>query len=99
MEQAASDRVLYQIRVKGVLDRQWVDWFEGAALSYKGDVTVIDCSVADQAALQGLLRQLYSLGLTLISVNPVEQQNSNPSQRQHRESPDTAAHKGDLDSA
>jgi hypothetical protein len=35
-------------------------------------VTTLTGTVADQAALQGLLRRLYSLGLPLISVNCVE---------------------------
>jgi hypothetical protein len=34
--------------------------------------TALTGVVADQAALQGLLRRLYSLGLPLISVNWVE---------------------------
>jgi hypothetical protein len=35
----------------------------------------------DQAALQGLLRRLYSLGLPLISVNCVEGGNRPPSEQ------------------
>lgn len=63
----------YQIRVKGTLDREWGDWLDGAKISYEEKVTVLTCAPVDQAALHGLLRRLYSLGLTLISVNPVEQ--------------------------
>jgi len=73
MNQATGDSILYQIRVKGMLDSQWSEWFDGAELSYENDVTVLLYSVTDQAALQGLLRRLYSLGLTLISVNPVQE--------------------------
>ena len=32
-------------------------------------VTTLTGTIADQAALQGLLRRLYSLGLPLMSVN------------------------------
>lgn len=35
-------------------------------------VTTLTGVVADQAALHGLLRRLYSLGLPLISVNVVD---------------------------
>ena len=73
MEQVAGRSMLYQIRVKGVLGDQWSEWIGSTVLSYEDDVTVLTCPIADQAALQGLLRQLYSLGLTLISVNPVEE--------------------------
>ena len=62
----------YQIRVQGTLDPEWGAWLDGAETSYEEKVTVLTCSPVDQAALQGLLRRLYSLGLTLISVNPVE---------------------------
>ena len=72
MEQVTGDSTLYQIRVKGVLPSQWSEWIDGTVLSYEDDVTVLACPIADQAALHGLLRQLYSLGLTLISINAVE---------------------------
>ena len=63
---------VYRIRVKGVLDEAWGEWFEDAALSYEEGATVLTYEAADQAALQGVLRQLYALGIPLISVNPVE---------------------------
>ena len=66
----------YQIKVPGELDESWADW--GGQMSImvesKGDgppVTTLTGTV-DQAALQGLLRRLYSLGLPLISVILVE---------------------------
>jgi hypothetical protein len=63
----------YQIKVPGELDRSWTEVpgimilrIEKMADGYP--VTRLSCEV-DQAALQGLLRQLYALGLPLISVN------------------------------
>jgi pimeloyl-ACP methyl ester carboxylesterase len=44
-----------------------VEWIPGGKL-----VTIEDGGHLDQAALQGLLRRLYSLGLPLISVICVE---------------------------
>jgi len=66
----------YQIKVPGELDESWSDWTGGMtiAVESEGDgppVTTLTGTV-DQAALQGLLRRLYSLGLPLISVNCVE---------------------------
>jgi len=63
--------VTYQIKVPGYLD-----WGGGMMIlvEIEGDdppVTTLTGSV-DQAALHGLLRRLYSLGLPLISVNYVE---------------------------
>ena len=64
----------YEIRVRGVLDRQWSAWFEG--LEVTGDEergqTVIAGPVADQAALHGLLAKVRDLGLPLVSVRRVD---------------------------
>jgi hypothetical protein len=62
----------YQIQVPGELDESWSDWAGGMTITVESEgvgppVTTLTGKV-DQAALQGLLRQLYSLGLPLISV-------------------------------
>jgi hypothetical protein len=62
----------YQIQVPGHLDESWADWFEGVTIRVEREgegppVTTLTGSL-DQAALQGLLRRLYSLGLPLVSV-------------------------------
>jgi hypothetical protein len=66
----------YQIKVPGKLDESWSDWVGGMTVTVEGEgdgtpVTILT-STFDQAALQGLLRRLYSLGLPLISVNCLE---------------------------
>jgi hypothetical protein len=68
--------VTYQIKVPGHLDESWSDWAEGMtiAVESEGDrppITTLTGTL-DQAALQGLLRRLYSLGLPLISVNSLD---------------------------
>jgi hypothetical protein len=61
--------VTYRIRVKGHLDPLWAEWFSGMALVHEADwTTTIAGSVADQAALHGLLAVIRDLGLELISV-------------------------------
>jgi hypothetical protein len=65
----------YQIKVPGHIGESWSDWAGGMTLTVEreGDglpVTTLTGTL-DQAALQGLLRRLYSLGLPLISVNCV----------------------------
>jgi hypothetical protein len=61
----------YQIMVPGHIGEGWTDWVEGLTITVDDDggwpVTTLTGTV-DQAALQGLLRRLYSLGLPLISV-------------------------------
>jgi hypothetical protein len=63
--------------VPGHLDANWSEWAEGMTITVENEgdgpsVTTLTGVVADQAALQGLLRRLYSLGLPLISVNCIE---------------------------
>ena len=66
----------YQIKVPGHIGKSWSDWAGGMTITVDREgnsppVTVLT-GVLDQAALQGLLRRLYSLGLPLISVHYVE---------------------------
>lgn len=64
----------YAIRLAGQLDQRWSDWFEGFTLSTAADgTTVLVGTAADQAALHGLLRRIGDLGVTLISINPIDQ--------------------------
>jgi hypothetical protein len=63
--------VTYLIKVPGALDGKWLEWNGGMVVTIEGDenepITALTIT-ADQAALHGLLRHLYSLGLPLISV-------------------------------
>jgi hypothetical protein len=72
-ELTLSQPAAYEIRVPGELDPSWSDWAGGMAIAVESEgdgppVTTLTGMVADQAALQGLLRRLYSLGLPLLSV-------------------------------
>ena len=62
----------YEIRVNGVLDDRWADWFGGLQVSWDGTQTVIAGLVPDQSALHGLLAKVRDLGLTLISVRRLD---------------------------
>ncbi|MFC5702393.1 hypothetical protein ACFPVX_13910 [Cohnella faecalis] len=68
--------IVYQIRLGGHLDRQWSDWFDGltVTLADNGD-TLLTGPVADQAALHGLLRKVRDLGMSLLSVVHVTEEN------------------------
>ncbi len=68
--------IIYQIRVAGHLEANWSDWIEEMTVTAEQkaegfSVTTLT-GTFDQAALLGLLRRLYYLGLPLISVNHVE---------------------------
>jgi len=63
---------IYEIRVKGILDSKWADWFDGFTIAPQPDGdTVLTGPVADQAALHGLLSKVRDLGLPLLSVKRV----------------------------
>jgi hypothetical protein len=64
---------LYEIRLKGHLNKRWSSWFEGLTITLdeEGD-TLLTGLVADQAALHGLLKKVRDLGMLLVSVNPLE---------------------------
>ena len=61
--------IIYQVRIKGHLGRQWTDWFEGLTITPvdNGD-TLLTGAVVDQAALHGLLKKVRDLGMPLLSV-------------------------------
>jgi hypothetical protein len=59
----------YEIRVQGHLEPRWAARFDGMTLTTEvGGITCIHGTVADQAALHGLLAKLRDVGLPLISV-------------------------------
>jgi hypothetical protein len=65
----------YQIRVKDHLDDTLAGWFDGLTVSnLEGGEAVLSGSLQDQTALQGILKRISYLGLTLISVNTVPEE-------------------------
>lgn len=69
----SSQPTIYQIKIEGHLGRQWTDWFGGLTITLddNGD-TLLTGPVTDQAALHGLLKKVRDLGMSLVSVNPVQ---------------------------
>ena len=66
-------QAIYQIRVRGNLDRKWSDWFDGFTITLQAnDETLLVGPVADQAALHGLLAKIRDLGLPLLSVRRIK---------------------------
>jgi hypothetical protein len=70
----------YQVTVPGQLDQSWSEWGGGMTVAVDCDddgqpVTTLTGDL-DQAALLGLLRRLYSMGLPLISVICVDIESS-----------------------
>jgi hypothetical protein len=61
--------MVYQIRIKGHLGREWTDWFGGLAITaLDNGETLLTGSVVDQAALYGLLKKVRDVAMPLLSV-------------------------------
>ena len=67
----------YQIRVKGHLEETWRDWFDGLEVDNQASgEALISGRFLDQSALFGILIRISNLGLSLISVNSFEEDNT-----------------------
>ena len=61
--------LVYQIRIKGHLGREWTNWFGGLTITLEDNgETLLAGPVVDQAALHGVLRKVRDVGMPLISV-------------------------------
>ncbi len=66
----------YEIKVQGLIGRHWLRAFKDLQITAVGEdgwaITTLAGCMIDQAALQGVLQQLYTLGLVLLSVQRKE---------------------------
>ena len=65
-----------KIQIKGQIDPNWSDWFEGLKITHAGgEVSILRGALQDQAELYGLLARLWNLRLELISLKVNDSQN------------------------
>lgn len=68
----SKSSLIYQITLKGHLQDDWSDWFDGLSLRCdETGNTLLTGDVVDQAQLYGLLKRIRDAGIELISVNPI----------------------------
>jgi hypothetical protein len=66
--------IFYEIRVKGHIEDSWSSWFEGMAIGHEeSGETVLSGTLADEAALHGVLIKIRDLSLPLVKVERKEQ--------------------------
>ncbi len=62
----------YEIRIQGHLDKSWLEWLGIVGECEVGDgrfpITTLSNISTDQAGLVGLIRQLHSMGVVLLSI-------------------------------
>jgi len=72
-KQRRNGPVIYEIRVRGVLDEGWSGWLGGMTITPQASgETLLRGPVRDQAALHGLIGKIRDLGLPLLSVNRLD---------------------------
>jgi len=67
-----DEPAVYQIRLKGILDPSWSDWFDNFSITTQEDETLLVGPVSDQAALHGILTKINGLGLAITAIMQVE---------------------------
>lgn len=68
---------IYEIKVRGRLDKSWSAWFDDMTITVKSDddhmvITTLTGTIVDQAALHGILSRIRDLGLPLLLVRYLE---------------------------
>ena len=77
-----TKRIYYQIRVQGHLDPGWSEWFEPLTITNaQHGLSMLAGELADQAALHGMLIKVRDLGLPLVAVQQI-------AENQERKAPD-----------
>lgn len=68
-----DEQASFTIRMQGCVDQALTDWFGPVTIATDQcacghTVTTLTATLADQAALVGLIRHLHALGIVLLSV-------------------------------
>ena len=76
-----ASRGTYRITIRGKLDEQWGESFNGTLsrnvrVDKSCPCTILTCDVRDQAELLGILNRLSSLNLPLLEVQRVLEEES-----------------------
>ena len=72
---ALTETPIYRIQIKGSLSQHWIRHFEGfTAEPHASGDTVLTGPITDQAALHALLKRVRDLGLTLVSINRIQEE-------------------------
>lgn len=68
--------VRYRIVIRGEIGEPLVGPLEGMSVEVRGDESTLTGDLVDQAQLRGALSWLNDLGIEIVSVNPVEDEDS-----------------------
>jgi hypothetical protein len=72
-QEPRAERARYQIKIQGRLDDGWLDFFNGLAMTFEDDLTLLTGFIVDQSKLRGILSKIWDLNLQVVSVARIEQ--------------------------
>ena len=73
MESEHERLEVYRITVKGHLDSEWSDWFDGLTITLvENGETILSGPIVDQTALHGVLIKIRDLALPLLGLSRIE---------------------------
>jgi hypothetical protein len=73
MESKHERLEVYQIVVKGHLDSEWSEWFDGVTITpVDNGETILSGPIVDQTAFHGVLIKIRDLALPLLRLSRVE---------------------------
>ena len=73
---------VYRITIKGHLDSEWSDWFDGLTITIVDNgETILTGPIVDQTALHGVLIKIRDLGLPLLGLSRIEPERESESTR------------------
>jgi len=73
MESKHVRQEVYRIVVKGHLDSEWSEWFDGLTITLVDNgETILTGPIVDQTALHGVLIKIRDLGLPLLGLSRIE---------------------------
>jgi hypothetical protein len=68
-----TQKTIYHIRLKEVLDRSKIDWFGDISITpLENGETLLVGQFADQSALRGFMNQLWNLNFTVLYMERIE---------------------------
>jgi hypothetical protein len=69
---------LYRIRLIGRLDNTWAEWFEGMSFGYDENSTILEGEITDNSSLHSILNRIHDLNLTIISLEHIQMNGTDP---------------------
>lgn len=75
-QESSRSKMTYTIKVRGVLNEVWLDWFDNMDMSHDEVGTILTGVLDDQASLRGILSRIWDLNLEVLMISVISQTQS-----------------------